>query len=61
MKLTRQFLNFENYDEVRNRITEIIRRLSLNDNEWNKMPRSRDFPIGGVQLIMRWLVEGMPE
>ena len=56
-----QFLDFENYDQVRNNITEIIRRLSLNDNEWNKMPRSRDFPIGGVQLIMRWLVEGMPE
>jgi hypothetical protein len=57
----RQFLNFENYDQVRNSITEIIRRLSLNDDDWNKMPRSRDFPIGGVELIMRWLGEGMPE
>jgi hypothetical protein len=56
-----QFLNFENYDEVRNTITEIIRRLSLDNNEWNKMPRSRDFPIGGVELIVRWLVAGMPK
>jgi hypothetical protein len=56
-----QFLNFENYDQVKNSITEILRRLSLNDNEWNKMPRSRDFPIGGIELIIRWLVAGMPE
>ena len=56
-----QFLDFENYDQVKNNIAEIIHRLSLNDNHWNKMPRSRDFPIGGVQLIMRWLAEGMPK
>jgi hypothetical protein len=56
-----QFLNFESYDEVRDSITEIIRRLSLDDNEWNKMPRSRDFPLGGVELIIRWLRAGMPE
>jgi hypothetical protein len=56
-----QFLNFENYDEVRNSITEILCRLSLDNNEWNKMPRSRDFAIGGVELIMRWLVAGMPK
>lgn len=56
-----QFINFENYDEVRNSITEIIRRLSLDNNEWNKMPRSRDFAIGGVELLIRWLVVGMPK
>jgi hypothetical protein len=56
-----QFLNFESYDEVRDSITEMIRRLSLDDNEWNKMPRSRDFPVGGVELIIRWLIAGMPE
>lgn len=56
-----QFLNFENYDEVRNSINEIVRRLSLDDNEWNKMPRSRDFPVGGIELLMRWLVAGMPK
>ena len=56
-----QFLNFENYAEVKDRIDEILRRLSLNDNNWNKMPRSRDFPIGGVQLMTRWRDEGTPE
>lgn len=56
-----QFLNFESYDEVRGNITEMIRRLSLDDNEWDRMPRSRDFPVGGVELIIRWLLAGMPE
>jgi hypothetical protein len=55
------FLNFESYDEVRDNITEMIRRLSLDDNEWDRMPRSRDFPVGGVELIIRWLLAGMPE
>jgi hypothetical protein len=54
-----QFLNFENYAE--DRINEIIHRLSLNDNDWNKMPRSRDFPMGGVQWMTRWRDEGTPE
>jgi hypothetical protein len=56
-----QFLNFENYDQVRDNITEMIRRLSLDDNKWNKMPRSRNFPIGGAELIIRWLIAGIPE
>ena len=55
-----QFLNLESYEEVSGNIQEIIRRLSLDDNEWDKMPRSRDFPIGGVELIKRWLAESMP-
>ena len=25
------------------------------------MPRSRDFPVGGIDLLMRWLVIGMPK
>jgi hypothetical protein len=56
----RQFLDLENYDQVSNRIFEIIRRLDLDNDEWDKMPRSRDFPIGGVDLIRYWLLKGMP-
>lgn len=56
-----QFLNLESYDEVKSNIGEILHRLGLNDNEWNKMPRSRDFPIGGIEMIKQWLVGGMPE
>ena len=56
-----QFLNLENYDQVSSRIFEIIRRLDLDDDEWDKMPRSRDFPIGGVDLIKYWLLKGMPK
>jgi hypothetical protein len=57
----RQFLNLENYDQVSSRILEIIRRLDLDNDEWDKMPRSRDFPIGGVDLIKYWLLKGMPK
>jgi hypothetical protein len=56
-----QFLNLEAYEDVSGNIDEIIRRLSLNDDEWDKMPRSRDFPIGGVDFIIQWLTKGMPK
>jgi hypothetical protein len=56
-----QFLNLENYDDVSNNIAEITRRLNLNHDNWDKMPRSRDFPIGGAELISHWLVKGMPK
>jgi hypothetical protein len=57
----RQFLDLEDYDQVSNRILEIIRRLELENDEWDKMPRSRDFPIGGADLIKYWLLKGMPK
>jgi hypothetical protein len=56
-----RFLNLESYcdpDGVRDNISEIIRRLSFPDDDWRKMPRSRDFPIGGLELIQRWEKEG---
>jgi len=34
-----------------------MRSLDLDDDEWDKMPRSRDFPIGGVDLIKYWLLK----
>ena len=56
-----RFLNLESYcdpDGVRDNISEIVRRLSFPDHDWRKMPRLRDFPIGGLELIQRWEREG---
>ncbi len=54
------FLKLESYDDVSNNISKIIHQLSLDDTDWNKMPRSRDFPIGGLELLERWVAAGMP-
>jgi hypothetical protein len=56
-----QFLNLESYDDVSKKIGRIIDYLSLDNNNWYKMPRSRDFPINGLQLIKRWQEHGMPQ
>jgi hypothetical protein len=56
-----RFLNLESYssdDGVSDNIADIVDRLSREDNDWRKMPRSRDFPIGGIELIKRWKAEG---
>ena len=56
-----RFLNLESYssdDGVSDNIVRIIDRLSRDNNDWHKMPRSRDFPIGGIELIKRWISEG---
>jgi hypothetical protein len=38
-------------------IEDVIERLEKNVNDEKKMPRSRDFPIGGLELIKRWYNE----
>ncbi len=48
-----QFLNLENPDDVLGSIGEILGRIRLDDNNRLKMPRSRDFPIGGERLLER--------
>ena len=56
-----RIFNLESYtsdDGVSVKIKKIIDRISRENNDWRKMPRSRDFPIGGIELIKRWLVEG---
>jgi hypothetical protein len=57
------FLDLENYDQIRdgNTLKEIIRRLELDDDQHDKMPRSRDFPFGGLDLIKRWMDQGSPK
>jgi hypothetical protein len=57
------FLDLENYDQIRdgNTLKEIIRRLELDNDQHDKMPRSRDFPFGGLDLIKRWMDQGSPK
>jgi hypothetical protein len=56
-----QFLNLEDYNSFSSKILEALRRLSLENDNWDKMPRSRDFPLGGVELLTFWLTKGMPK
>jgi hypothetical protein len=48
-----QFLNLSDAESIAESIAEILARLKLDDNDWHKMPRSRDFPLGGVRLLER--------
>jgi hypothetical protein len=48
-----QFLNLGDAESIAESIAEILQRLKLDDNDWHKMPRSRDFPLGGVTLLER--------
>ena len=40
--------------KVKNKINTVIDRLTMDINSEKKMPRSRDFPKGGIELIKRW-------
>jgi hypothetical protein len=54
-----RFLDLDDYKQFCDHIYEILRRLDLDPNDHDKMPRSRDFPLGGVELIRRWRDTGM--
>lgn len=56
-----QFLNLESYKDVSKKLGLVIDYLGLEDNNWYKMPRSRDFPINGLELIKHWQEQGMPQ
>jgi len=56
-----RFLDISNYDSFSDHVAEVIRRLEMEDHELQKMPRSRDFPIGGIEVIKRWLSSGLLE
>jgi hypothetical protein len=56
-----RFLDISNYDSFSDHVAEVIRRLEMEDHELLKMPRSRDFPIGGIEVIKRWFSSGMLE
>jgi len=46
-----QFLDFNDLDKIRQFKDKILTRLGLEDNDWFKMPRSRDFPKNGDKVI----------
>lgn len=54
-----RFLNLAERDEFAAAIDEIIDRLSLPEEDPGRMPRSRDFPAGGLETIERWRDGGM--
>jgi hypothetical protein len=41
-------------------IIDMLDRLKLDNDNWYKMPRSRDFPVGGVELLRYWKDKHMP-
>jgi hypothetical protein len=63
-----QFLDLAKYkaeteDEtpgVFDAVDDMITRLKLDDNNWYKMPRSRDFPFGGAELLTYWKDKNKP-
>jgi hypothetical protein len=56
-----QFLDLENVESFSRFTPTIIARLSKDEDDWEKMPRSRDFPLGGVEMIKRWQEAGTPD
>jgi hypothetical protein len=56
-----QFFDISDYASFSLNVDNIIYRLSRDDDNYLKMPRSRDFPYGGLDLIKRWKEAGMPK
>jgi hypothetical protein len=55
----RQFLDLNDASAIKEEISEITNRLERDDDDWHKMPRSRDFPIDGHILFARLEKEDM--
>jgi hypothetical protein len=54
-----QFLDLNDASAIKDIISEITARLKKDDDDWHKMPRSRDFPIDGDRLFKRLEKEDM--
>ncbi len=54
-----RFLDLDDVDAVRSRAPAILNRLDRTDDDFLKMPQSRDFPVGGVDVLRRWTETGM--
>jgi hypothetical protein len=59
----REFLNFISKEDIDHwhtvqhsifNINHFLDRLIREDNDWKKMPRSRDFPFNGVDFLKMW-------
>ena len=49
-----RFLDLSDAEELLDVVDSIIQRLQLDEQDPSKMPRSRDFPRGGVEILKRW-------
>jgi len=56
-----QFLDLSDYASVTSHATAMLERLEKDITDPDRMPRSRDFPAGGVELFRRWVDTGMKE
>ena len=54
-----RFLDLDNLNDFCDSVDLILHRLELDQDERHKMPRTRDFPFGGIDLIRRWKNTGM--
>ena len=54
-----QFLDIADPSAVKGIMSEMSIRLEKDDDDWQKMPRSRDFPVDGDKLIKRLEKEDM--
>jgi hypothetical protein len=54
-----RFLDLSSFDEMLNEVEGVIARLSRVEDSRSKMPRSRDFPKNGVDLLKRWNETGL--
>lgn len=54
-----RFLDLESFESMRDLAPKILARLELPDDDLLKMPRSRDFPVGGEAVMRRWIETGL--
>jgi hypothetical protein len=58
----KKFLDLASFDDVSTKVDKILEKIEIEDeNDKDKMPRSRDFPIKGSELIRRWKELGKME
>ena len=59
----KEYLNFIDTDHLHgwhsvkdsvDRIDHFLERLTRDENDWRMMPRSRDFPINGLEFLKAW-------
>ena len=56
-----RFLDLADFDSFADHAQAVLARLELPDSDPRKMPRSRDLPFGSIDIIRRWIAEGMAQ
>ncbi|MDP9071833.1 MAG: hypothetical protein M3N68_11285 [Actinomycetota bacterium] len=54
-----RLFDLEDLEDMRSLAPQVVSRLTLPDHDPLKMPRSRDFPVGGAAVVQRWIDTGM--